>query len=169
MTPEVRSLVAQGADTEAAAFEANMPQATSGQIIDENVLKAEKIIDSTSGFKSKEVRAIQNEMDVPKSTALELYDQVQKMIEKREADKRNKPLYESVGGVIPDVLFMGMGRAIPYKKVDGEYYRIKEDGTLSESPANSARKAMLDNPKRKDVKRAGGSVDFAGTLTSKQK
>lgn len=169
MTPEVRSLVAQGADTEAAAFEANMPQATSGQIIDENVLKAEKIIDSTSGFKSKEVRAIQNEMDVPKSTALELYNQVQKMIEKREADKRNKPLYEPVGGTIPDVLFMGMGRAIPYKKVDGEYYRIKEDGTLSESPANSARKAMLDNPKRKDVKRAGGSVDFAGTLTSKQK
>lgn len=167
MTPEVRSLVSQGVDKEAAAFEANIPKETSGQIVDEDVLKAEKIIENTSGFKSKEVRAIENEMDVSKATAIKLYDQVQKLIKQREAEKKDKPLYEYEGGVVPDVLFMGMGKAIPYKQVNGEYYRIKDDGTLAKSPANTARKAMLNDKSRKDVKRTGGSVEFAGTLTSK--
>lgn len=167
MTPEVRSLVSQGVDKEAAAFEVNMPKQTSGQIVDEDVLKAEKIIESTSGFKSKEVRAIENEMDVSKATAIKLYDQVQKLIKQRESEKNDKPLYEYEGGVVPDVLFMGMGKTIPYKQVNDEYYRIKDDGTLAKSPANTARKAMLNDKSRKDVKRTGGSVEFADTLTSK--
>jgi hypothetical protein len=167
MTPEVRSLVAQGADTEAAAFEAGMPEAISGAVIDKDVAKAEKIIENTSGFKSKEVRAIEKQMGVTKEKALELHEKVKQIIEERDAQKGKRSVYEYEGGVVPDVLFMGMGKTIPYKQVDGEYYRIKDDGTLAKEPANDARKAMLDDPDRKDVKRTGGSMEFASTLTRK--
>lgn len=61
----------------------------------------------------------------------------------------------------------GMGKTIPYKQVDGEYYRIKDDGTLAKEPVNAARKAMLNDKNRKDIKRTGGSVEFTNTLTSK--
>ena len=69
----------------------------------------------------------------------------------------------------PDVIFRGMGTRIPYKKIGDDYYRIKDDGTLAESPANTARKSILENPNRRDVERVGGVEDVSGEAPAKEK
>jgi len=69
----------------------------------------------------------------------------------------------------PDVIFRGMGSRIPYKKIGDDYYRIKEDGTLAKSPANTARKSILENPNRRDVERVGGVEDVSGEAPAKEK
>jgi|DEB0MinimDraft_6_1074348.scaffolds.fasta_scaffold01139_5 hypothetical protein len=69
----------------------------------------------------------------------------------------------------PDVIFRGMGSRIPYKKIGDDYYRIKDDGTLAKSPANTARKSILENPNRRDVERVGGVEDVSGEAPAKEK
>ena len=72
------------------------------------------------------------------------------------ADRDDADVDLSARTYTPDVIFRGMGRRIPYKKVGDDYYRIKDDGTLAASPADAARKSMLDNPNRRDVEQVGG-------------
>ena len=72
------------------------------------------------------------------------------------ADRDDADVDLSTRNYTPDVIFRGMGRRIPYKKVGDDYYRIKDDGTLAASPADDARKSMLENPNRRDVEQVGG-------------
>lgn len=86
------------------------------------------------------------------------------------ADRDEATVDQSVQEPVkPDVIFRGMGSRIPYKKIGDDYYRIKDDGTLAKSPANTARKSILENPNRRDVERVGGVEDVSGEAPAKEK
>ena len=67
----------------------------------------------------------------------------------------------------PDVIFRSMGKAIQYKKVGDDFYRIKKDGTLAANPVDAARKSILENPNRRDVTYTGGVDDLTGNAPAR--
>lgn len=60
----------------------------------------------------------------------------------------------------PDVVFVSIGKEIGYKKVGDDYFRIKADGRLAKEPVNAARKAMLNDPDRRNSTGTGSVIEM---------
>jgi len=108
------------------------------------------IINNTSGFKSKEIRAIKSQLNVDDTEANKLYNNAvaeMKRIEQEKQAKRPKygrPMTEAQLDANPDVVFVALGKQMPYKKIGDDFFAIKGDGTVSKSPANKGRRSILN-------------------------
>lgn len=115
-------------------------------IVDDTI----NIINNTSGFKSKEIRAIKSQLNVDDIEANKLYNDAMaeiKRIEQEKQDKRPKygrPMTEAQLDANPDVVFVALGKQMPYKKIGDDFFAIKGDGTVSKSPANKGRRSILN-------------------------
>lgn len=115
-------------------------------IVDDTI----NIIKNTSGFKSKEIRAIKSQLNVDDIEANKLYNAAIaeiKRIEQEKQDKRPKygrPMTEAQLDANPDVVFVALGKQMPYKKIGDDFFAIKGDGTVSKSPVNKGRRSILN-------------------------
>ena len=106
------------------------------------------IINNTSGFASKEIRKIEKEItNGNKKRAEQLYKIAKQEIDKKNDVKKVNPKFKLTQAQIdasPDATYNTMGKRAAYKKINGKFYEIKRDGSISKSPANSARQALLN-------------------------
>lgn len=115
-------------------------------IVDDTI----NIINNTSGFKSKEIRAIKSQLNVDDIEANKLYNDAMAEMKRIEQEKQAKrpeygrPMTEAQLDANPDVVFVALGKQMPYKKIGDDFFAIKGDGTVSKSPVNKGRRSILN-------------------------
>jgi len=115
-------------------------------IVDDTI----NIINNTSGFKSKEIRAIKSQLNVDDIEANKFYNDAMAEMKRIEQEKQAKrptygrPMTEAQLDANPDVVFVALGKQMPYKKIGDDFFAIKGDGTVSKSPVNKGRRSILN-------------------------
>ena len=125
-----------------------LAQESARKTVGAEINKVIDIINNTSGFASKEIRKIAKEItNGDKKRAEQLYRIAKQEIDKKNNVKKVNPKFKLTQAQIdasPDATYNTMGKRAAYKKINGKFYEIKRDGSISKSPVNSARQALLN-------------------------